>query len=67
MKYRVKGLCEDEEDVLHLGTVVVEAETEQEAEHKAWEELWDPRLTGAGCGFRALIEELEWWENDDDE
>lgn len=67
MKYRVKGLCVDEEDVIHLGTITVDAENETEAENEAWKELWDSRLSGAGCGFRALIEEVPWWEVDEDE
>ena len=60
MRFKVDGFCEDEEgERFKLGTVVVEAQDEAAAEHKAWEELWDARLTGASCLFRVRIEEAE--------
>lgn len=59
-RYKVTGLCESEDGSRFvLGRVVVEAENESGAEHKAWEELWDARLTSASCLFVARIEELE--------
>lgn len=56
-KWKVRGFCEDEQgERISLGAVVVEAKDKQGAEHAAWEELWDGRLTAASCRFVALIE-----------
>jgi len=70
--YKVHGYCDDEDgDTFQLGTVIVEAEDEQDAEQQAWDELWDSRLTGASCKFRVSIsehiEEDEEEEEDEDE
>ena len=52
-RYDITGLCEDEDGSRFvLGRVEVTATTPTTAEHAAWEELWDPRLTSAGCLFR---------------
>lgn len=68
--YRVTGLCESEDGARFvLGKVTVTAEDEAEAEHKAWEELWDSRLTSASCLFVARIEEVELedeWEDEEE-
>lgn len=60
MRYKVRGFCEDEAgERFSLGDVVVEADSEADAEQAAWEELWDARLTAASCLFRVRIEELD--------
>ena len=56
--FTVEGFCDSDGERLSLGTVIVEAEDESDAENEAWKELWDSRLSGAGGGFRAIVDEL---------
>lgn len=58
--YRISGLCEAEDgERFLLGSLTLEADTEEEAERLAYDELWDERLRTTGCAWVPAITELD--------
>lgn len=56
--YNVVGFCEDEEgERFKLGVAIVRANDEAEAAEIARDELWDERLSSAGCCFISTVAE----------
>lgn len=56
--YKCHVVAMDDDKFVHdFGTVIVDADDEDEAVTKALDELWEPRLTCSGCRSEVTVRE----------